>query len=382
MVFRALLGGFRRVSVNKRSVLWIFLAVWIPSTLAVSPIATLLDRSLEDRLAANQLAEEGVNMALLVDIAMDARGQIPIAFKNVLPTLGFAWLLALFLSGGVIASVLEPAGYSSERFWSGAVRAFPRFLRMLAWSLLLLVVMGILVKLPGFVADLLSDGDPPRDLDGQHKLASLIILVSSLLFYRTVIDYARVSIVRLEQTNTRRALWGALRLTVRRLPTTVGYSVAMVLIAGLVGALTFKILGSIAPRSTALATTLLIVQQLYMVWRAIWRVARYGGTACIHEQFVAANSGTTAVDLPAPPLGGVEVQARPLLDDGPTVFEAGQNTSQAEDQDADRGAPAPSLTDLAPEVEESVVTDTSPEGTEGDEFVDPERSLPWESSTE
>jgi hypothetical protein len=283
MIFRAIAGGFGRALKARRAVFWLFLALWIPATLAVGPLSTVLESIFEGTTAADALAEEGLSTAMLVDVLINHRSEIVAALAGSGPILAFAWWVSFFLSGGVFSVVVHPVGYSGERFWSGAARNFPRFLRLLLWSCIPLAVVGIFVAAPSWILNLVTD-DPGRDQLQAQTLVSGCLLIAGLLFYRTLLDYARVAIVRFDERRTRVALWAGFKFTLRRLPITVGYLLAMLLIAAVVGALFFELRGAIAIDGKLLFVT--IVGQLYVFWRAGWRVARYGGSAWIYEQLV------------------------------------------------------------------------------------------------
>ncbi|MBZ0111977.1 MAG: hypothetical protein K8J08_05930 [Thermoanaerobaculia bacterium] len=298
MLFRAIGRGFGRAFKARWAVFWLFLALWIPATLAVAPLTSVLEGVFEGTMAADTLADGGLSTAMLVDVLINHRKEIGAALAGLAPILLVGWWVAFFLSGGVFSVVSHPVGYTGERFWSGAARNFPRFLRLLLWSLILVAVIGILVKAPSWILDLVTDGDPGRDQLQTETLVSGSLLVAGLLFYRTVLDYARVAIVRFGERRTRVALWAGFKFTLRRLPITLGYLLAMLLIAGLVGSLTLGLRGAIDSKTSVVLLTL--VGQLYVVWRAVWRVARYGGSAWIYEQLVEGPGSPGRAISPTP----------------------------------------------------------------------------------
>ncbi len=298
MLLKALLGGFRRSLSNKRAVLWLFLAVWIPGALATLPLGSALEQAFARSVAAAELSTEGLTTDLLVDLAINHEERFAVALTPLMPLLALGWWLGFFLSGGVFSTVSRPDGYDGTAFWSGAVACFPRYLRLLLWSLVPLVLIGVLSRVPGWWVSRAAGGDPGRDVESLASLISWLILGCGLLYLRTALDLARAAIARRRERATRRVLWRSLQLAVRRLPTVMGYAVLMLGLAAAVGWVFLTIRQGLPIDQEGAVLVAAALGQVYLLWRAWWRVARYAGSSLLDEHYVEGSTGRYPADLP------------------------------------------------------------------------------------
>jgi uncharacterized membrane protein len=195
-----------------------------------------------------------------------------------------SWLLSLFLSGGALAILAGDGRYRADEFWGAAAKFFGRFLRLTLWSILLLAVLSLLPLATGWTQRLAFGPDPYQYVSYWGAWIRAGVILIALLFFRICFDYARIHAVLTEERRTRRSLWQGVRFAVRNPIRTVGLAVSIVVL-GAVALLAYLPISAALDGSTmSLVVTAIVAQQLYVLWRVVMRVTRYGSQLALYKK--------------------------------------------------------------------------------------------------
>lgn len=219
---------------------------------------------------------EGIDFDFVTEL-MEYQPQALTAILSLaLPvTLGH-FFFSLLLSGGALTSLWQERPYAGARFWGDASRHFGPFLRLALWSALLLAVLIVVRLLLNAAIYLAAGGDPYEStiywsLVIQAGLLGLAVLLISLF-----VDYGRIHLVASGQRSSGRALLEGIRFSLANLPRTASLCILFLLLSGMAGLFYLVVSDWIdAPQGISVAG-LILLQQLYILWRMALRLARYG----------------------------------------------------------------------------------------------------------
>jgi hypothetical protein len=185
-------------------------------------------------------------------------------------------LASLFFSGGALAVLSGGEGYRPLVFWGQAAKLFGRFLRLLAWSLLVLATLSLAPLAAYGVQRLVYGSDPYETVVFWGFCLQAGLALVGLFVYRIVLDYARIHAVQTDEKRMRVSLWNGVRFTFRNFGRTFGLAL-LLLLAGLLAIALYRPIAQTLSAS-ANATVILamfFLQQLYVLWRTALRVTRY-----------------------------------------------------------------------------------------------------------
>lgn len=283
MVIGALKEGVRGLRGQGRMAATFFAANLALALLTAWPMSNLLDSFAGHRLQGAGLAE-GIDFNFVVELLQYEHQAVASILSLALPAAGGAVLLSLFLSGGALSIFAAHRSFSAQAFWGASARHFAPVLRLFLWCLLPPVVVLVLLAALSAAVGLLTSGDAYQStwywvLVAEASLAALALMLTSLFF-----DYGRLWIVLNGDRRARRALVEGIRFTLGRLPQTVGLGVALLLM-GIAGAGLFKLVVDRldAPRIAAV-WGLILLQQIYILWRTTLRLTRYGAELALFRQ--------------------------------------------------------------------------------------------------
>jgi len=213
MIRQGLTNGWRTARL-----FWVMAVVLYLGNLVITAgiawvVAWLLDAASGASLALDVLTE-GYNYTVFTDLRQEGFDYGRTAMGAFLVAVPLSVLLNIFLSGGIIATVLRQA--SGPKLWTfvaAGVAYAGRFLRLLLLALLLLLAVagGIALVLAVLVP---AAGWEPVTEKGVVEITAagvLMVLLSGSVVW-TALEYARLWVVRGKIRSARRALWNGLRL--------------------------------------------------------------------------------------------------------------------------------------------------------------------------
>ncbi len=269
MILSALRQGISRTFARRRLMGVLYFADLIFALLLTLPLWAVVD-SFGGRMAG------GLDVNFFIELTAYNETALAGLVAPMLFVVGLYVLVALFFSGGALAVLAGGEGYQPVFFWGQAAKLFGRFLRLLAWSLLVLLTLSLAPLAAYGLQRLLYGSDPYESVLFWGFCLQTGLALVGLFVYRIVLDYARIHAVLTGENRMRVSLWRGVRFTFRHFGRAFGLAL-LLLLAGLLA------LGVYRPMAQALSastTTTVVVavfslQQLYVVWRMALRVTRY-----------------------------------------------------------------------------------------------------------
>ena len=299
MIWKSFKSGLCQAWSTKRLVALLYLASAILGLLIALPVrAVLLDfagRSLEGAALVNGVSTGFFFELLLHNEAGLAGLRTPALFASV------AYLLAsLFLSAGAFAILASGQGYSATNFWGGAARFFGRFLRLTLWSSLLLAALYLLPLASRGLQRLFFGSDPYEYVSYWGAWIRAGLLLIAFFFYRICFDYARIHAVVTDERRMRVSLWRGIGFALRNPAPAIGLALLVALV-GSGALLIYRPLSAAVDGSTVAAIVAAVgLQQVYILWRAVIRLTRYGSQITLFRELAGDLSEASVTEPPAP----------------------------------------------------------------------------------
>jgi hypothetical protein len=266
--------------------------------LVVLPMWSLLDRFAGQTLMGRDIAQ-GLDADFLFELIAYNSGSLP---GLAVPLFAFAiyWLVMLFLSGGALSVFARGDGYQPAAFWGASAKYFGRFLRLALWSLILVLVVALLPLLAVGLQRLFFGADPYQNVIVWGSIVQTGLALLGLAFVGICFDYGRVHAVLNDEKKMRRSLWHGVRFTFRNFAATVGLALLLLIVSTVVLA-TYRPVSNLLGAPTTIAVLLLFfLQQIYMVWRVLMRLTRYGAEIELYRVRSAREEGSGSSLSPEP----------------------------------------------------------------------------------
>jgi hypothetical protein len=254
--------GARIVWRRQGALWWVYVVNLLLGLMGTLPTALGLGAILNRSLASEKLVH-GFDLATAAELAMHPSQPFH-ATSATLFTLVF-FIFMLFVEGGVLAAYRADRKLTKAEFFEACGRFFWRFFRLLIVFVIALVPVFILNRVVTSWSDRLAT-DSPEPLRGFHvQVAGTLIVVFLLMALRLAFDMAQVRVVVEDERAVRKALWGALKLTVKRFPSLFGMYFVVSLLAWAGLAATFWVWAHwIHPEWIGM--TFLLTQVFLLVW--------------------------------------------------------------------------------------------------------------------
>ena len=200
-----LIGGGAGLVWRRQSVLWWIFAVNLLLALAGTlPMAARAGAVLNNSLESAKLVH-GMDLPALASLAMDPSHPL----SSGMPALGFAavfFVFMLFIEGGLLEFYRLDRKLTRAEFFGACGAFFWRFIRLLLYSLILLIPIYVAAQ---FVIErsgrLARDAEPP--LAGfWFEVGGLLVVLFLLMAVRLWFDIAQVDAVRQGERAMRRSL--------------------------------------------------------------------------------------------------------------------------------------------------------------------------------
>lgn len=247
-------------------------ALLLPVLIVAAPAWLLLDAQLSHSVHATMLARQ-LDLSAITDLLAVGQRHAMALQLALLAALACTALLAPLLTGATMTAARSPTPPALRALLAGGIAEYPRLLRMLLWSG---VLMGAALWLGNFLSGLALPAEALLPTDGQiadyAAQAATVVLVWGAL---VTVDAGRAVLAAdRRRTSALRAWWDGIGL-LRRQPVAMLGSYALLGLAGFgmagllgLGRLHFPV-GSLAGDVAALVLT-----QLIAVLLAWFRAAR------------------------------------------------------------------------------------------------------------
>lgn len=295
----ALRTGLRR-AIRSRGMILLLYAVSFLSALPLALGFRSAALSVVGSSRAPEVLLQGFDLTVIGDFLKSGGAAVTGVMGTVFPATILFLLLSAVLSGGVYASLRSTTeNWTAASFLSACGRYAGRLLRLLCLSLLMyLAVAALLLIAGGAIAHSLTKDAVGEDTVILAQLAVGGVAACALYFLSLCIDYARVDIVLRDRRSIVQAVREGARFLLRRpLSGSAPPVVGLFLLA--LAAVAYLILEDILPAGTPGSIVLVVLlQQLFMLVRALLKVLVSGIIVAYYEYPHAANVYVPAWDRP------------------------------------------------------------------------------------
>jgi hypothetical protein len=314
--FHAFHRGWLAASRSKVALLLMWFSyTLIAKIVAVPAVVLLLDPLAHSRMSGRLLSHFEVGwLGDLVDIANSAAG----ALSGAAVVAGvLTWLVAVLFAGGVLTMLDERwERFSFALFCAAAGECFWRILRLSFFGLVCFALAVMLGRLPSLLAKRLYG----QGMEGWPLAAAGIVgsVVTVLLlgWVATVLDYAKLRLVSGHTRGSFKVLMRSFLFVFHHISKTMGVWVMNAMLFALLGMVYLKFSNEVRATTTGTILLLIVVQQVFILFRTAQRIAGWGSALEIY--------GALALPIPPP----FEPQPVPCLaGDARLEFEAGTEAS-------------------------------------------------------
>ncbi|MFQ5724409.1 MAG: hypothetical protein ACE5G6_07940, partial [Terriglobia bacterium] len=206
------LGGARLVWRRQRVLWWIYVVNLVLGIFAAQPLAARVGDLLNRSRVAERLVN-GFDLAVYIELA--SHPSRPLAGAQAGPFLAGAvfFVFMLFLTGGVLEVYRRDQTLSTGEFFQACGTYFWRFVRLLIFLLIALLVVGIGAGLVRWLLGRLAEDSPQEKLGFWLQLGFGLVLLLVLMAVRLWFDMAQVRAVAEEERKMRRTFLRAFKLT-------------------------------------------------------------------------------------------------------------------------------------------------------------------------
>jgi hypothetical protein len=213
---RPLLGAMR-AALQWRLMLWWALLLLLPTLAASLPVWQMLAANLDNSVHASALANK-LDMLAIADLAGSVRERFgPAMSIGGIVAVALTLLLSPLLAGMSIHAARATRRPGFIDLLAGGAQEYARMFRMMVWSVIPLVIVGVLAGIAFKVAGKSAES---AVLEGDADRASHMALIATAVVF--VLVHATLDAGRALLANERRrrsaivAWWGGVRLMLRR----------------------------------------------------------------------------------------------------------------------------------------------------------------------
>jgi hypothetical protein len=260
---------------NLMAVLWLFNILF--ASILYFIFFGAFETAVGPSLALKDLLKTG-DMNIILETLTKPANPFASAFRAAPIVILLYFLANVFLQGGILSILIAPRGRQkfAACFFGGGGQFYGRFLRLLIYSAVVWVPVGVLFVAVNAVLRVL--GDPSRE---RQMVLFVIIRFALGLFLlhlvKMVLDYARIMIATRDSRTVFRALKDAVRFVVRRFRGTLGLYYLLGL-TGLAISLAYLGVKSIIGATTAAGIlAVFLITQVYIAGRGWLRAAYQAG---------------------------------------------------------------------------------------------------------
>lgn len=213
----AMLAGAGVVARRQRVLWWLFLVNFILGSIAASPLHKVFGDVLDYSLASRALADH-FDVSAYLELVNSPQFSLGI-YRNLPLLTGILFaLVVLFVEPGVIQEFRQCAGINvhsarqtAGEFFGTCGAFLLRLMRLLLWSFVPLLFVGVFVLLAGGYIGLTDEGSPSEVAGYYATLLAGFLIFLVLAAVRVWINISEVDLVASGETQTRRTLFVAAR---------------------------------------------------------------------------------------------------------------------------------------------------------------------------
>lgn len=289
-----LVAGWNRLRQSHKALWWVYAVNLVLSLFSAVGFGLRISRVLDHSTASARLVT-GMNLGYLIELATHRDVQPAIAFNSTLAASALFFLFTLFALGGILQSYARERHLVPGEFFQAAGSFFWRFVRLLIWTVVFLISVGIIYAL--FVALITrafaSSSHPTMEFWLRLIVCAVIWIILAII--RLCFDLAQVRTVIEDRRGMTRVLAECIRLTRRHLRQLFPVYFAISLVGWIGTALAFWCWLKLAPPEN---TLLMFVLGQFVV--LLWITTRLWQRAAEVTWFQRYRQSQLALALPAP----------------------------------------------------------------------------------
>ncbi len=303
-----LAAGWTRVRQSHKVLWWVYVVNLVLGLFSAFALALRLSGLLNHSLAASRLTK-GMDMGVLVELLSLPEALSTGALHGSLVASVLFFLFMLFALGGILQSFARQRHLVPGEFFQAAGAFFWRLVRLLLWTLVSFIPVGILYALLSGIASRIAANSAHAALEFYLRFAVYLVVWLVMIVVRLCFDVAQVKLIVEDRHRVTRTLRAAIGLTRAHLGTLFWMYFRINLIGWVGSVIIFWCwLKGVAPEMTLFS---FILGQLLAL---LWIVVRLWQRASEVVWFQRIQLAAVPVDMAAPePLAVPE----PLLQEAP-----------------------------------------------------------------
>lgn len=264
--------GARRVWRRQRVLWWFFLVNLALSYLSTIPVQSRIGSVTNHSRAASRLIE-GFDVGAFSELISNPDVAFGARYSESLPALLVFFIFALFLTGGILSAYSADYKLSTGEFFQFCGAYFWRWVRLLAFMIILLVPVGFVgYELLTWSGRLMLDAAGEKT--GYWALLGSILLISFIaMTVRLWFDMAQVRTVIEEEPAIRRSFVHAFKFTFRNFGSLFWLYLRVTVLAWLGMALALWMVARMPARHSVLSFLLLEIALLWWAATRLWQRA-------------------------------------------------------------------------------------------------------------
>jgi hypothetical protein len=284
MVVKNILRGFGSTIQNKKMIAIYYLTNLFFAFLLMIPLRFMIDKSIGSAVMGEKLISP-MEMNFVFEFLIKNDNSIAGIRGLVILVPILFWLSGLFLSGGAFAAFIHHGKFQSSMFWGDSGKYFGRFFRLFLWSIPVFIVFYCFQFIETGIQYLIYGKDPYESVTYWGAWIKIGLSYLGLLIAYFIFDYSRIQIVMFDMRSAMRALIEGLKFTFKHFGKAFGISLIYFILGGIILALYNLISDSILDKNFLMIILLILIQQIYMVIRTIFRLALYGSQSFFFKFF-------------------------------------------------------------------------------------------------
>lgn len=274
---------------NKRMVITFYAVNLLVGLLVMLPFRNVLSNFVGHTLTGEKLAGR-FDMDFLFDFLANNKGAVDAITGLLFVAAALYGLAGLFLSGGAFTVIAAEGGYSALVFWGSAARYFGKFFRLFLWSLPVFAIFYCVQFIETGIVRLVFGGDPYQNVSYWGAWVRLGLVYIGMLFYTMAFDYGRIYLVLHDERRTRVAMWQGIKFVFIFPFKTFGLALTL-FITGAIVLIIYNPIADLLVAPHALVVLLLIlVQQLYMVFRMGLKLTLYASQVDLYDRLAPTHT--------------------------------------------------------------------------------------------
>jgi len=277
-IFRAYINGFKTAGRTWKMVTFMYLCILFLGILLTLPFLGELKRQAGNSMAVGNLLE-GYDHTVFQEFFVDTAMNLGQYIRQGLWAAFLFIFISIFFTGGILHIFADKSyPYTIERFFSGCVRFFFRFLKL---TLYMMVPIALLTAIIFLIIFIVSAGSFSNV--GSEKsiffigLTGLCFWLIIMIYFIVIADYARFYIVKYESQKVFRAIWESTKFVTRRFIFTYSLYLLLLLVPVLLIYI-FTLLSNIIGTSSGLTILGMFILQQVFIWSRVYtRVWTFAG---------------------------------------------------------------------------------------------------------